>query len=376
MNCAALPPPAVVGASLADIDTPALLLDLDAFERNLDRMCRLLSGSPVRLRPHAKAHKCPEIARRQLACGAVGVCCQKVSEAEVLVRNGIRDVFIVNEVVGAAKLARLARLAGEARIGVTVDDDGNVADLAHAAREAGATLDVLVELEVGLERCGVEPGPTAVALARQVAAHDHLRFAGLQAYQGRAQHVRRFEDRRAAAAAAAEKVKDTLALLEAAGLPAGIVTGGGTGTVEFDAASGVYNEVQPGSYIFMDADYGGNFDVDGRPVSRFEQSLFVLTTVMSHPVPARAVVDAGLKAHSVDSGMPVVVGVAGARFTRASDEHGIIELDGPGTVSMGEKIRLVPGHCDPTVNMHDWFVAVRGERVEDIWPIAARGAFY
>jgi D-serine deaminase-like pyridoxal phosphate-dependent protein len=376
MSYAALPPPATVGAPLADIDTPALLLDLDAFERNLDRMRLLLSGWPVHLRPHAKAHKCPEIARRQLARGAVGVCCQKVSEAEAFVRDGIRDVVVVNEVVGAAKLARLARLAREARIGVAVDDGGNVADLARAAREAGATVDVLVELEVGLERCGVEPGPAAVALARQVAAHDHLRFAGLQAYQGRAQHVRRFEDRRAAAAAAAGKVKDTLALLEAAGLPAGVVTGGGTGTVEFDAASGVYNEVQPGSYIFMDADYGGNLDADGRRVSRFEQSLFVLTTVMSHPVPARAVVDAGLKAHSVDSGMPVVGGVAGARFTRASDEHGIVELDGPGTVSMGEKIRLVPGHCDPTVNMHDWFVAVRGGRVEDIWPIAARGAIY
>jgi D-serine deaminase-like pyridoxal phosphate-dependent protein len=209
-----------------------------------------------------------------------------------------------------------------------------------------------------------------------VAAHEHLRFAGLQAYQGRAQHVRRFEDRHAAAAAAAARVKETLVLLDAAGLTAGVVTGGGTGTVEFDAASGVYDEVQPGSYIFMDADYGGNLDADGRPVSRFEQSLFVLATVMSHPVPARAVVDAGLKAHSVDSGMPLVGGVAGARFTRASDEHGIIELDGPGTVSTGEKIRLVPGHCDPTVNMHDWFVAVRKGRVEEIWPIAARGAFY
>lgn len=373
---AALPPPAEIGAALEDVDTPALLLDLDAFERNLETLHATVAGLPVRVRPHGKSHKCPEIARRQLAHGAVGVCCQKVSEAEALVRGGIPDVTIVNEVVGGPKLARLACLARAAKIGVSVDDAGNVDDIERACAEAGVTLDVLVEVDVGLNRCGTEPGVAAVMLARHVADKRHLRFAGLQAYQGRAQHVRGFQERRAAAAAAAEKVRLTLDLLKAEGLRAATVTGGGTGTYRFDAASGVYNEIQPGSYIFMDADYTGNLGEDGRPVRSFEQSLFILTTVMSHPIPARAVVDAGLKAHSVDSGMPIVHGVPGARHTRASDEHGVIELDGPGTVAIGQKIRLVPGHCDPTVNLHEWFVGFRGERVEALWPIAARGAFY
>jgi 3-hydroxy-D-aspartate aldolase len=375
-NAVSIPPPAEVGATLASVDTPALLLDLDAFERNLDALHATLAGLPVRVRPHAKSHKCPEIALRQLIRGAVGVCCQKVSEAEAFVRGGIDDVLVVNEIVGAPKLARLARLAREATIGVAVDDAGNVDEVDRAAREAGVTLDVLVEVDVGLNRCGVDPGPPAVELARRVADKRHLRFAGLQAYHGRAQHVRSFEDRRAAAGAAAAKVRATLDLLAEEGLQAPTVTGGGTGTYRFDAASSAYTEIQPGSYIFMDADYARNLDEDGRPAQAFEQSLFVLATVMSHPTPQRAIVDAGLKAHSVDSGMPMVHGVPGARHTRASDEHGVIELDGPGELSIGQKIRLVPGHCDPTVNLHDWFVGFRGDRVEAIWPITARGAFY
>jgi 3-hydroxy-D-aspartate aldolase len=365
-----------IGAAVADLDTPALLLDLDAFERNLDALPRTLAGLPVRIRPHAKAHKCPEIARRQLARGAVGICCQKVSEAEVFVRAGIRDIVVVNEIVGAPKLARLARLATEARLGVAVDDAANVRELDRAAREAGASLDVLVEIDIGLNRCGVDPGRAAVDLARTVAGSSRLRFAGLQAYQGRAQHVRSFDDRRAAAAAAAATVRATLDLLDGAGLTAATVTGGGTGTYRFDAASGVYTEVQPGSYVFMDADYGRNLDEHGQPVALFEQSLFVLTTVMSRARPGQAAVDAGLKAHSVDSGMPLVHGVAGARFTRASDEHGIVELDQPTLLPLGEKIRLIPGHCDPTVNLHDRLVCCRNDRVEAVWPISARGAMH
>ena len=191
-------PPARVGADIDTIDTPALLVDLDAFERNLEALERSLVGRTVRVRPHAKAHKCPEIARRQVARGAVGICCQKVSEAEVFVRHGIADVLVANEIVGAAKLARLARLAGRATIGVCVDDEGNVEDLARAASDAGTTVHVLVEVDVGANRCGVPPGPRALDLARRVAASRHLRFAGLQAYHGSAQHLRTPEERRAA----------------------------------------------------------------------------------------------------------------------------------------------------------------------------------
>lgn len=372
----ALPAPARIGMALADVDTPALLLDLDAFERNLHRLNDTLRGRPVRVRPHAKSHKCPQIALRQIALGAVGVCCQKVSEAEAMVRGGVQDVLVANEVVGTGKLARLAALARESRIGVCVDDAGNVEDLSRAARTAGSALDVYVEINVGADRCGVEPGEAALALARAIARAHGLRFAGIHAYHGGAQHLRTPAERAAAIAQAVDKVAHAKALIEADGIDVAIVTGAGTGTFTLEAASGVYNEIQPGSYVFMDADYGRNLGEDGQPVHEFEHSLFILTTVMSHVLPQRAVVDVGLKAHSVDSGMPTVAGVPGARYTRASDEHGAIELDGPGIMRLGEKIRLIPGHCDPTVNLYDWLVCYRGDRVEDLWPISARGAFY
>ena len=371
-----LPPPAAVGMSVDQVDTPALLLDLDAFEHNLVRLTESLRGTSVRLRPHAKSHKCAEIALRQIARGAVGVCCQKVSEAEALVHGGVGDVLVANEVVGPQKLARLAELARQARISVCVDDPGNVAQLAHAVRDAGVKLEVLVEINVGANRCGVEPGEPVLGLARLIAQSPGLRFAGVHAYHGAAQHLRTPQQRREAIAQAVTKVQATLRLLESAGLRPEIVTGAGTGTYLLETASGVYNEIQPGSYIFMDADYGRNLSDDGKPVREFEQSLFILATVMSHPVPARAVVDVGLKAHSVDSGMPLVVGVAGAVYTKASDEHGVIELAGRGTLKLGQKVRLVPGHCDPTVNLYDWLVCYRGGSVEAIWPVSARGAFY
>ncbi len=371
-----LPPPAQPGTPLTEVDTPALLLDLDAFERNLERLNASLRGASVRVRPHAKSHKCPQIALRQIAAGAVGVCCQKVSEAEAMVRGGVGNVLIANEVVGAAKLARLAALAKQAQIGVCVDDLSNVGDLAQAVRAAGAPLDVYVELDVGARRCGVGSAEAAVALAQAIARSQGLRFAGIHAYHGAAQHLRSPAERSAAIAQAVEKVVATRSQIEAAGIAVGIVTGAGTGTYTLEAASRVYNEIQPGSYVFMDADYGRNLGDDGQPVHYFEHSLFILASVMSHPIPQRAVVDVGLKAHSVDSGMPTLIGVEGGRYVRASDEHGVIELSGPGTVRLGDKLRLIPGHCDPTVNLYDWLVCYRGDRVEDIWPIAARGAFY
>ena len=371
-----LPPPASAGMSLEEVDTPALLLDLDAFDYNLTHLSQSLRGSSVRVRPHSKSHKCPAIALRQIAHGAVGVCCQKVSEAEAMVRGGVGDVLIANEVVGMRKLARLAELARGARISVCVDDAGNIADLDRAARAAGAKLDVLVEVNVGANRCGVEPGEPTLALARTIVQAGGLRFAGVHAYHGAAQHLRTPQERSDAISDAVAKVQRTVALLEHNGLRAEIVTGAGTGTYRLEAASRVYNEIQPGSYVFMDADYGRNLGEDGQPVHEFRHSLFILATVMSHPTPARAVVDVGLKAHSVDSGMPTVVDVPGARYLKASDEHGVIELGGPGKLALGQKLRLIPGHCDPTVNLYDWLVCYRRERVEDIWPISARGAFY
>jgi len=371
-----LAPPARPGQPLADVDTPALLLDLDAFERNLDRMDQTLAGYKVRVRPHAKSHKCPEIALRQMAHGAIGVCCQKVSEAEAMVEGGVMNVLVSNEVVGAAKLARLAALAKRARVSVCVDNAGNIANLEAAARSAGVKIDVLVEVNVGADRCGVEPGAPVVELAKAIAASKNLRFAGLHAYQGAAQHVRKPADRQAAIARAVEGVRATTGLLQAAGLKADIITGAGTGTYVLEAGSGVYNEIQPGSYVFMDADYSRNLDEADQPVKVFEQSLYVWATVMSHSVPERAVVDAGLKALSVDSGMPLVADLAGVQFLKASDEHGVLALPPGSAVRVGDKVRLIPGHCDPTVNLYDWIVGIRNGKVESVWPITARGAFY
>ena len=367
--------PAEIGMALADVDTPALLLDLDAFERNLDRMDASLTGKPVKLRPHAKSHKCPEIALRQLQRGAAGVCCQKVTEAEAMVEGGVPDVLIANEVVGAPKLKRLAALAKRARIAVCADDSGNVTALDEAARAAGVKLDVLVEVNVGANRCGVAPGEPSLRLAQAISRARNLRFAGLQAYQGAAQHLRKVEDRRAAIEDACALVRETTELLEDARIPCERVTGAGTGTYMFEALSGVYNELQAGSYIFMDVDYARN-DWTESSIPRFEHSLFVWTTAMSRAAPDRAVVDAGLKASSVDSGMPRVAELEGAEYVKASDEHGILKLNGSVRLAVGDKLKLIPGHCDPTVNLYDQYVCVRGGRVEAIWPITARGAVW
>ncbi len=290
-------------------------------------------------------------------------------------RQGITNVLVANEVVGESKLKRLAALAKVATMGVCVDNATNVRALETAMASVDALISVLVEVDVGAGRCGVLPGPDTVALARSVAASPHLRFAGIQAYQGAAQHLRTPQERERAIRAAVESVEICVAGLKAAGLAPQTIAGAGTGTYLNEANSGLYNELQVGSYVFMDADYQRNLDADGQPVRTFRQSLFILSTVMSRPVSHRAVVDAGLKAHSVDSGMPGVAGLEGARYLKASDEHGVIELTTT-DAKLGQKIRLIPGHCDPTVNLYDWLVCYRGDRVEDIWPISARGAFY
>ncbi|MDF3009956.1 MAG: putative serine dehydratase domain protein [Burkholderiales bacterium] len=358
--------PANIGQKLQDVDTPALVLDLGAFEQNLSTL-KSSVGDSVRIRPHAKTNKCPDVAKRQIALGAVGVCCQKVSEAEAMVEGGIGDVLVSNEVVGAPKLARLSALAKKARLGICVDSAEGLAQL----KASGADVDVYVEIEVGMKRCGVAPGAPAVALATEILGQG-MRFGGLQAYHGRAQHLRTMEERHAVIETAAQHVGHTKRMLQEAGIACPIVTGAGSGTYMFEVQSGVWDEIQPGSYAFMDADYARNEWV--APLPRFEHALFVLATVMSRPSPGLAIVDAGLKASSVDSGMPGIWQRPGLTYTHASDEHGWVE--GPEAPRLGEKLLLVPGHCDPTINLYDWYVCVRRGIVEELWPITARGALY
>ncbi len=371
-------PPAQIGTPFSEIETPALVIDLDAFERNLDAMAAEARKLGVRLRPHGKTHKSPIIAAKQIARGAVGVCCQKVSEAEIFVAGGVCDVLISNEVVGARKAQRLAHLARHARIGVCADNAGAVETLAEAASKAGSRIDVYVEIDAGAARCGVEPGAAAVQLAEKIAASPSLTFAGLQSYHGTAQHFRLPEERRAAIARAGEPTLETIALLRDAGISCKTVTGAGTGTFQLEAASGIWNEIQPGSYIFMDADYARNVRAEGEGPA-FEHSLFVLAEVMSLSE-QRAILDAGHKALSNDSGFPTVCGQTGVAYRRPSDEHGILDLSASNWRPMlGEKVALIPGHCDPTVNLYDWYAGVRdfgtpAAHVEALWPVAARGA--
>jgi len=365
--------PARVGDAVDDIDTPALVVDLDPFERNLDLMANAARSAGVALRPHAKAHKCPDIADLQIEGGAVGICCQKVGEAEAFVAAGIRDVLVTNEIVGAAKLARLAALAKDATIGVLVDDADNVRHLGAAARDAGTTLDVLVEIDVGMKRCGIAPGAAAVALAETVVRTPGLRFRGLHAYHGSAQHLRAPAERRDAIATVVRLARETKAAIEAAGVPCPVVTGAGTGTWQLERDSGVFTELQPGSYAFMDVDYHRNALAPDE--HDFEQSLYVLASVMSAPVRERAIVDAGLKAFAFDSGPPQVWHAPGLDYVKASDEHGVLTVAaGRDPPLPGDRVWLIPGHCDPTVNLYDWIVGVRGSRVECVWPVAARGA--
>ena len=368
------PCPAQQGMPVSQVETPALLLDMDAFERNLSVMSDELSGSGVALRAHAKAHKCPGISNRQIAAGAIGVWCQKVSEAEVLVGAGLTNVLVTNEIIAPVKLARLCVLAGRADVAVLCDNPLAVAALASSAEDAGIVLRVLVEIVAGGPRCGVAPGEDAAQLAQLSDRSPSLEFAGLQAYCGSAQHKRRYDERELASRKVVEAVKLTKSALSSRGLDRELVSGGGTGTYRFERDSGVFTEVQAGSYAFLDMDYAKILDENGEPVQIFQHSLFVLATVISRPAEGRAILDVGHKAHSVDSGQAGIVGISGACVSGQSDEHMVVEFeDGGPEPQIGETVRLIPGHVDPTFNLHDWVVCIRGGNVEDVWPISARG---
>ena len=354
------------------VDSPALVIDLDAMQRNLQVLAAFARQHNVRLRPHAKMHKSATIARLQVEAGAVGVCVQKVSEAECLAELGVHDIFISNEVIAPAKLDRLAALARRIRLGVAVDSGLGVQRLAAACRSAGSRVDTFVEVDVGQGRCGVA-ATAAGALAHQVVAAG-LRFAGLHAYHGTAQHLRTPAERAAAIQHAITLARTAQASITAAGLDCPLVTGAGTGSFVHEAASGVYGELQAGSYLFMDRDYADNQATPGAP--RFEHALFVKSQVMSRGS-ARAVIDAGHKAYAVDSGPPAVWG-RDLAFAGCSDEHGTLRPRGDVLPELGETVWLIPGHCDPTVNLHDRYVVVRGGlmqgRVEALWAVDARGA--
>jgi len=364
-----LPPVARPGDLVSTLDTPALVLEMNAFERNVVRLQAACRAARVDLRPHAKAHKCPDISLAQIAAGAVGVCCQKVSEAWPFVAAGVLDIHISNQVTGAPKATMLAELALRAKMSACVDHPVQIATLAAALDAVGAKLTVLVEVNVGQDRCGVTGADAVLALVELICAQPNMRFGGLQAYHGKVQHMRTREERARVAGGAAKVAADVKAALEARGVRVERITGGGTGSVEFDLAGGVYTELQAGSYALMDADYQRNeFD----PVWRFDQALFCASRVTSIGDGTRSVLDAGLKSLAVDTGLPTVA-AEGLSYVAANDEHGILRSDGGRLPGLDELVMLVPGHVDPTLNLHDEIVCIRGERVEAVWPVSARG---
>jgi D-serine deaminase-like pyridoxal phosphate-dependent protein len=352
--------------NITDIPTPALVVDVPALERNIKRMARFFADGPCKLRPHFKAHKTPEIARRQLAAGSVtGLTCATVSEAEIAAPL-CGDLLIANEVIGRTKCDRAAALARERTMTVAIDSQVGAAQMADAARRAGVTVGVLVDLNVGQNRCGVSPGEEALALARVAAGTPGLRLRGVMGYEGHLQPVADRAERDMRARAAMQALVDTAELLRTSGLPCDVVSAGGTGTHDISGRVPGVTEIQAGSYALMDTDYGRL----GLP---FEQALFVLGTVVSRPTKDRCVADCGHKSTTKDHGNPSVDAIEGATVLSLNDEHATIALPPGSTIAVGDRVRMRPSHIDPTMNLHDVVYAVEGERVIDIWPIAARG---
>ena len=364
-------------STFPEVDTPALLLDLDKVERNLESYQRAASAVGLQLRPHAKAHKTPQLGKLQLERGAVGLCCAKLAEAEALAAHGLQTFLITTPVVGAGKIRRLVDLARRAQVIVVVDAEENVAALAEAMKQAAITLDVLVDLDVGQGRTGVVTGGAAASLAALVSKQAELRFRGLQSYQGRLQGVVSLEERTGLVREAMAKLAESERAVMATGLPVEIKTGGGTGSFPIDLKLKALTELQPGSYVTMDTNYakirlgGGGDQTAGNALGN---PLTVLTGVVSRPVPDRAVVDVGWKSASCDAGTPALLDADDHTFEFAGDEHGIVRRGGaPVTMAPGDRLQLIPSHCDTTVNLYDSFVVHRSGKVVGTWPIVGRG---
>jgi D-serine deaminase-like pyridoxal phosphate-dependent protein len=360
----------IIGKPLSEVDTPALVIDADVMERNIAEMARFFDEIHPALRPHAKTHKSPVIANKQLEAGAIGITCGKLGEAEVLVEGGVRDILIANEIVGPHKIQRLVRLARHCDLKVAFDDADNLRQISAAAVDAGSTLGVLVEVNAGQDRCGVEPGEPALELAKLASSLPGVQFLGIHSYEGHLQAVRSHEEREQRARAGMAPIIETRRLIESHGIDVAILTGGGTGTFDITSSIDGYDEIQAGSYVFMDADYG---KVEG-PNKVFQPALFLWSTIVSRPAPDRAVADIGLKTATPEYGPPPLYGISGAETLGLSDEHAKMKVSGDAAqLRVGDKVRFQPGHVCTTVNLHDSFVVVRGDVVEAVWPVAARG---
>ena len=348
-----------------DLDTPSLLVDLDVLTSNLNTMAAFISQGTSTLRPHAKTHKCPIIAQMQLDGGALGICCQKLGEAEVMCAHGIDDVLITNQIVGPIKIARLVGLARTADVKPAVDTASNVTALGEAAQAAGIELGVVIEVDVGMNRCGVAPGDATVDLASFIDRTPGVMLRGLMGYEGHCVGLRNYEQRLANTREANTLLLDSAEAVEAAGIPVGIISAGGTGTHMITARRPGITEVEAGSYVFMDATYR-------EVTTAFKVSLTVLATVISRPTEHRVILDCGAKTLAGDHGSPAIVGMPPATRCGLSEEHSIYTYDEPvRNLAVGSKVRVITGHCCGTVNLHDQYHVTQGDDVVDVWPIPA-----
>jgi D-serine deaminase-like pyridoxal phosphate-dependent protein len=352
-----------------EVDTPALILDLDRMDRNIRRMAEFAKGCGVSLRPHAKTHKSPEIAKIQLEAGSTGICLQKVSEVEVFAGSGIRDIFLTNEVVVPQKLERLAKIAERTHLGVAADNIDVVKATGEIFKERGTEIDVYVDVDSGLGRCGVQ-AKDAPKIASEISRHGNLVFKGIMGYEGNVNAARMREEQVRLSRAAMDKIVKAKKGIEAAGLRVDVVSVGSSVSTWINAKHPITTEVQPGMYIFNDRRL-----VESGVATMKDCALTVLATVTSRPAKRRAVADAGSKAFNFDSGLyPVPLETEGVVAQHFSEEHAWLHLVGEGEgLAVGDRIRFVPAHCCTTVNQFDDFVGIRGERVERLIPVLARG---
>ncbi len=368
MTQVAADPAAEIGLPVDALDTPLLYVDLDAFEHNVATMARLTRGLGVAWRPHVKASKAPELAKRLIAGGAVGITCAKVGEAEVMADGGIDDILIANEIVGPIKIRRLVALAGRVRaLCVAVDDERNLRELSRAAAAAGVTVDVLVDINIGANRCGVTPD-AAPALARLAVDLPGVALRGLMGYEGHVMGIADLEEKEAKSSLAADVFAEARRQVEAAGMPVRVMSGGGTGNYWMASRLGALNELQAGGGVLMDQTYGDAMKVPGH-----RQALFLVVQIVSTATPGRAIGDAGWKTTGMHTGKPLVVSPAGLHVRGLNAEHTIFDRDEGTTVTPGDRVTLIPHYTDSTILLHRRLYAVRGGRVEAVWPIAAAG---
>lgn len=365
----------VIGQKRCFIDTPALLIDIEKMEYNIRKMADFFKDKKADLRPHMKTHKCPTIARMQIEAGAIGITCAKVSEAEIMFHSGINNILIANQIVGDQKINRLVCLAKNTKIIVAVDNYENLKNISDVAIRDRVKVGILVEVNIGNNRCGISPGEPALDLAKKIEKLKGLKFCGLMGYEGFTVFIKSFKERESEARKAIKKLIDTKKLIEKSGLKCNIVSCGATGTYNISGSIPGVTEIEAGSYATMDERYSSIEYIGGE----FKQALTLLTTIISRPTSERAVTDAGMKAITMEFGIPKIKEYSKeAKIYKLAEEHGYIELKDISyeTFKIGEKIEIIPSHGCTTINLHEKFYVIRNDIVETIWPIEARGKFY